>query len=677
MLDKHTAELIAAGEVVERPASVVKELTENAIDAGATAVSVSVERGGIAMIQIADNGCGIEAEYIPTAFIRHATSKIEKEEDLESIHTLGFRGEALASVASVSRIELLTKTDADEYAYLYRISGGEEQGIEPAARPVGTTITVRDLFYNTPARMKFLKKDTSEGNYVADVVTQLALSHPEVSFKFVRDGKPQFQTPGDGKLLGAAYAVLSRDFAKDLVPVEHTVGSYTVRGLVTPPKNARASRAMQYFFINGRFVKNRTMMAALEAAYKGVMMQGKFPGCVLSIEMPPQLVDVNVHPAKTEVRFAREKDVFNAVYQSVKCVLITPQSTEKVFSFGGAERAFPADEKAPDAAAKKEPSESAPAEEPAAAPAQITIGASIRKYDDTYLTEQRNNMKIKGDELGVTIDFTDSKADQTTQNNNIDMYITKEYNALAINMQERSAADVVIEKAKNANIPVVFFNTEPFEEAMAMWDKVYYVGAKAEESGLMQGKAMVDYWNSHPEAAKNGDGIVQYVIIMGEPGHQDAELRSEYCVKAMTDAGLQVEEVAKDTAMWDRVKGQDKMATFLAAHDNIEAVFCNNDDMALGAIEALKAQGYFTGDKYMPVFGVDATEPGKEAIIEGTMLATSLNDAKNQGFAVVQLCDLLAKGETPTSESLGYEMDGQYVWIPYVAVSKENVDQFS
>ena len=202
VLDKHTAELIAAGEVVERPASVVKELTENAIDAGATAVSVSVERGGIAMIQIADNGCGIEAEYIPTAFIRHATSKLEKEEDLESIHTLGFRGEALASVASVSRIELLTKTDADEYAYLYRISGGEEQGIEPAARPVGTTITVRDLFYNTPARMKFLKKDTSEGNYVADVVTQLALSHPEVSFKFVRDGKPQFQTPGDGNCWG-------------------------------------------------------------------------------------------------------------------------------------------------------------------------------------------------------------------------------------------------------------------------------------------------------------------------------------------------------------------------------------------------------------------------------------------------------------------------------------------
>lgn len=337
VLDPHTAELIAAGEVVERPASVVKELTENAIDAGATAVTVSIERGGTAMIQIADNGSGIEAEFIPTAFIRHATSKIEREEDLESIHTLGFRGEALASVASVARVELLTKTEADEYAYLYRIHGGTEQGIEPAARPVGTTITVRNLFYNTPARMKFLKKDTTEGNYAADVVTQLALSHPGISFKLVRDGKPQFQTPGDGNLLGAAYAVLSRDFAKELLCVQNTVGSYAVHGLVTPPKQSRASRAMQFFFINGRYVKNRTMMAALEAAYKGTLMQGKFPGCVLFLEMPPQLVDVNVHPAKTEVRFAREKEVFDAVYQSVKGILITPQSTERAFSFAAGE----------------------------------------------------------------------------------------------------------------------------------------------------------------------------------------------------------------------------------------------------------------------------------------------------------------------------------------------------
>lgn len=318
VLDPHTAELIAAGEVVERPASVVKELIENAIDAGAKSIEISIERGGISMLRIADDGCGIEAEDIPTAFIRHATSKIAHEEDLDAIQTLGFRGEALASVASVSRIELLTRTQTDEYAYLYRISGGTEQGIEPAARPVGTTITVRDLFYNTPARMKFLKKDTSEGNYVADAVRQLGLSHPEIAFKFVRDGKIQFQTPGDGNLRSAAYAVLSREFARETVSVEGGIQQYTVSGIVTAPESARASRSMQFFYVNRRFVKDRTMMAALEAAYKGALMQGKYPGCILFLEMPHALVDVNVHPAKTEIRFARERDVFEAVYQSVK-----------------------------------------------------------------------------------------------------------------------------------------------------------------------------------------------------------------------------------------------------------------------------------------------------------------------------------------------------------------------
>jgi methyl-galactoside transport system substrate-binding protein len=307
----------------------------------------------------------------------------------------------------------------------------------------------------------------------------------------------------------------------------------------------------------------------------------------------------------------------------------------------------------------------------------ITIGASIRKYDDTYLTEQRNNMQVKGNDLGVTIDFTDSKADQVTQNNNIDIYITKKYNALAVNMQERSAADVVINKAKSAGIPVVFFNTEPFPEAMAMWDQVYYVGARAEESGLQQGWAAAEYWFANTaEADKNGDGKLQIVILQGEPGHQDAELRTEYCQKALEEKGVPFEVVAQNTAMWDRVKGQDVMATFLAANSNIEAVFANNDDMALGAIEALKAQGYFTGGKYIPVFGVDATEAGKGAVADGTMLATALNDAKNQGYAVVQLCNLLAKGEAVTSASLGYELDGHYVWIPYVAVSKANLADF-
>lgn len=333
VLDKHTAELIAAGEVVERPASVVKELLENSIDAGATQVTVSIESGGVKLIEISDNGTGIDAEYIPTAFIRHATSKIEKPDDLNSIHTLGFRGEALASIASVARVELLTRTEVDEFATCYRIAGGEEQGREPAARAVGTTIRVQDLFYNTPARMKFLKKDSSEGTFVADNVGHVALSHPEVSVKFIREGKLQYVTPGDGQLRSAAYAVLGREFSRDLIEVHSEEGLYRVTGLITPPKSCRASRSMQHFYINGRYVRNRTIMAGMEMAFKGTTMQGKFPGGILLLEMPTDLVDVNVHPAKIEARFARENDVFDVVYHAVKLALAQPGTGERRFTF--------------------------------------------------------------------------------------------------------------------------------------------------------------------------------------------------------------------------------------------------------------------------------------------------------------------------------------------------------
>ena len=333
VLDKHTAELIAAGEVVERPASVVKELLENSIDAGATQVTVSIESGGVKLIEISDNGTGIDAEYIPTAFIRHATSKIEKPDDLNSIHTLGFRGEALASIASVARVELLTRTEVDEFATCYRIAGGEEQGREPAARAVGTTIRVQDLFYNTPARMKFLKKDSSEGTFVADNVGRVALSHPEVSVKFIREGKLQYVTPGDGQLRSAAYAVLGREFSRDLIEVHSEEGLYRVTGLITPPKSCRASRSMQHFYINGRYVRNRTIMAGMEMAFKGTTMQGKFPGGILLLEMPTDLVDVNVHPAKIEARFARENDVFDVVYHAVKLALAQPGTGERRFTF--------------------------------------------------------------------------------------------------------------------------------------------------------------------------------------------------------------------------------------------------------------------------------------------------------------------------------------------------------
>lgn len=338
VLDKHTAELIAAGEVVERPASVVKELLENSIDAGAAQVTVSIESGGVKLIEISDNGTGIEAEYISTAFIRHATSKIEKPDDLNSIHTLGFRGEALASIASVARVELTTRTEADEFATVYRIEGGEELSREPGARAVGTTIRVKDLFYNTPARMKFLKKDSSEGTFVADTIAHVALSHPEVSVKFIREGKLQYVTPGDGQLRSAAYAVLGREFSRDLIELKNQEGVYRITGLITPPKSCRASRSMQHFYINGRYVRNRTMMAGMEMAFKGTMMQGKFPGGILLLEMPADLVDVNVHPAKVEVRFARENDIFDVVYHAVKLALAQPGTGERLFTFDADEK---------------------------------------------------------------------------------------------------------------------------------------------------------------------------------------------------------------------------------------------------------------------------------------------------------------------------------------------------
>lgn len=305
----------------------------------------------------------------------------------------------------------------------------------------------------------------------------------------------------------------------------------------------------------------------------------------------------------------------------------------------------------------------------------VTIGVAIYKFDDTFMTGVRN--AIEQAAAGkATLEIVDSQNSQPTQNDKIDLFITKQMKALAINPVDRNAAGVIIDKAQKANIPVVFFNREPLPEDMKKWDKVYYVGAKAEESGTISGQLVVDYWKAHPEADKNKDGVMQYVMLKGEPGHQDAELRTKYSVKAVEDAGIKVEKLAEDTAMWDRVKGQEKMAAFLAAHgDKIEVVFANNDDMALGAIEALKAAGYFKDGKYMPVVGVDATAPALQALEEGTLLGTVLNDAKNQGAATLNLAVALAKGETPSKENTGFDIvDGKYVWVPYKKITKENIN---
>lgn len=321
VLDKQVAELIAAGEVVERPSAVIKELVENAVDAGASVVTVEIRRGGVTYMRVTDNGCGIAPEEVPVAFLRHATSKVANEEDLNSIGTLGFRGEALASVSAVSHVEMFTRMRDQETGVRYLCGGEEEPELEEVGCPQGTTIIVRDLFFNTPARMKFLKKDSTEGNSVAGVLDKLAMSHPEISLRFIRDGREQLHTPGDSKLASAVYAVYGKEFASALIPVRYELEHVKVQGFISVPAASRPQRSMQNFFINGRFIRSRTAMAALEEAYKGSIMVGKFPACVLHIQVAAGAVDVNVHPAKLEVRFVNERPIFDAVYHGVYSAL--------------------------------------------------------------------------------------------------------------------------------------------------------------------------------------------------------------------------------------------------------------------------------------------------------------------------------------------------------------------
>ncbi len=321
ILPKEVYQLIAAGEVVERPSSVVKEMIENSVDAGAKNITVEIKNGGSTYIRITDDGCGIAKSEIKKVFIPHATSKIKIQQDLDSISTLGFRGEAMASISAVARVELLSRTENESLGSRYEIAGGEEIDFSDAGCPVGTTIVVRDIFFNTPARMKFLKKDVTEGNAVAGVVDKMAISHPEISFRFIRDGKQTLITSGNGDLKSTVYSVFGRDFSQSLIDVDYSVDNMHITGVVTKPSASRKSRAMQFFFINSRLVKCQTAMAALEQAYRNSIMVGRFPGCVLNIECDASFVDVNVHPAKIEVRFANERPVFELVYYGVKSAI--------------------------------------------------------------------------------------------------------------------------------------------------------------------------------------------------------------------------------------------------------------------------------------------------------------------------------------------------------------------
>ncbi len=321
-LDKSVYELIAAGEVIERPASVIKELAENAIDAGAHSISVEIKRGGIVYMRVTDDGCGISYEDMPLAFMRHATSKVVSADDLENINTLGFRGEALASVAAVSRVEVVSKRAVDKLGTCYRIEGVTPQEYDRIGCANGTTVIIRDLFYNTPARLKFLKKDVTEGNYCSNVVEKLALSHPNISFRFIRDGKQTMFTSGDGEYYSAIYSVFGKQFAAGMIPVDNVYREIGVTGYVSSPLFTRANRSMQNFFVNGRSVKSPLCSAALEEAFRNNIMVGKFPACVMCINLNPAFIDANISPAKTEVRFSNEKGVFDAIYFSVKNALM-------------------------------------------------------------------------------------------------------------------------------------------------------------------------------------------------------------------------------------------------------------------------------------------------------------------------------------------------------------------
>ena len=350
LLDKSVYELIAAGEVIERPSSVIKELVENAIDAGASRITVEIKNGGISYMRVSDDGCGMAYDEVPTAFLRHATSKLSTAEELDNIHTLGFRGEALASVSAVAKAEILTKQSEDELGTAYKISGGEEELHEQTGCPDGTTIILRDLFYNTPARLKFLKKDVTEGNYVQSVVDRIALAHPEIAFSFIRDNKTVRVTSGDGKMYSVIYSVFGRQFAASLTEVDYEQSGIRVSGYISTPYACRANRQMQYFFINRRSVRNTTCMAALEEGYRNSVMVGKFPACVLDIEMSPADVDVNVSPSKTEVRFSNERIIFETVYLAVKNGILNAENSKEI-----APKALVTPESAPEAPLSESP----------------------------------------------------------------------------------------------------------------------------------------------------------------------------------------------------------------------------------------------------------------------------------------------------------------------------------
>lgn len=422
-LDPQMADLIAAGEVVERPASVCKELVENAIDAGATQITVELEHGGISYLRICDNGCGMSPEDAPVAFRRHATSKIRTRADLEAIGTLGFRGEALAAICAVARVDLFTKQAGCVEGVHLSLEGGEIRKNEPAGCPEGTTFVIRDLFYNTPARMKFLKKDFTEAGYVLSVVEHAAESHPEITFRCIRDGKDVFHSPGGGSLKNAVFSVFGRELSKNLIEVpEQERGGVQVWGYISKPHAPRGNRIYQHFFVNGRFIKSKLIQAAMEEAYRNSIITGKYPYGCLCIRLPLSQVDVNVHPAKTEVKFAQEKQVFSAVYAACKTALAGDDNIPEFQARPARPAADVPDESAPQPAAQvqtgeiaepavRTPAQTVKAVEPAVrAPAQTVKAVGEVRHPSAYRAEERRVPRRSGFLPFVEVDERDEQA---------------------------------------------------------------------------------------------------------------------------------------------------------------------------------------------------------------------------------------------------------------------------
>jgi DNA mismatch repair protein MutL len=389
LLSPYLADLIAAGEVVERPASVIKELMENSIDAGAKNISVEIRSGGRELIRITDDGCGMSAEDAANAFFRHATSKLYDERGLEAIGTLGFRGEALSSIAAVSELELYTREEGSNKMTSLKLKAGEITDFHEGGGPLGTTVVVKGIFYNTPARLKFLKSDRAEAAACKKAASNIALSHPEVSVKFIKDGVQEFLTPGDGDILNCIYAVLGRELSFDLIPLQSDYENIRVRGFISKPHKARGNRALQYFFINGRFVRSPLLLSALEGAYKNSILKGRYPAAVIYLDIKLSQIDVNVHPQKTEVRFSNEKEVFDAVYYSVLTALSKPEGSPLAADELSLTAAEPAPKEAPSSSRHSpKPSKSSAEFEPRTVQSEANKELYRLLYDDSLFKKE-------------------------------------------------------------------------------------------------------------------------------------------------------------------------------------------------------------------------------------------------------------------------------------------------